>query len=119
MSDSLFLILHRVRGAPAFDIAIRDDTTGTPSDPGPWWIIPTSGHRAYPFRWWDMEDLHDISDINQFGFHTCPTQAINALPSEWPDHYPDRPSPTAPRRLASLLGALGLGPAASLRRRKF
>ena len=119
MSDELFLILHKVRGEPAFDIAIRDDSMGTPEDPGPWWIIPTSGHRAYPFRWWDMEDLRDISDVNQYGnSHSCPIHVTDAIPSGWPDHYPDRPSPTAPRRLASLLGALGLGPRADLRRRK-
>ena len=47
MNDKeLYLILHKVRGEPAFDVAQRmmiGDEEG--------WIIPTSGHRAYPIRW--------------------------------------------------------------------
>lgn len=43
MNDDLFLIAHKVRGELAFDIAtmleVGDEV---------WWIIPTSGHRAYP-----------------------------------------------------------------------
>lgn len=104
MSDELFLILHRVRGEPAFDIATRCDDMGTSEDPGPWWIIPTSGHRAYPFLWWPLGSL------------TC---MENALPSDWPDHYPDQPSPSAPRVIGGLLSILGLGRSPGLRRRKF
>ena len=42
MSD-LYLILHKVRGEPAFDIATRLQIADEEG-----WIIPTSGHRAYP-----------------------------------------------------------------------
>ena len=41
----LYLILHKVRGEPAFDIAEKI-TIGKEEG----WIIPTSGHRAYPFN---------------------------------------------------------------------
>lgn len=117
-----FLILHKVRGAPAFDIATRCDDMGTPSDLGPWWIIPTSGHRAYPWRWWDLEDLRDVSDINQSdNSHSCPMHVVYALPEGWPDHYHcnDRPSRTATRIVGDLLSALGLKRSPEIRRRKF
>jgi hypothetical protein len=77
-----YLILHKVRGEPAFDIADKlliGDEEG--------WIIPTSGHRAYPYRAWHLEDLSDISDINQFGNHIAPMQYVNSIPKDWPDHY--------------------------------
>lgn len=118
MSD-LFLILHKVRGEAAFDIATRCDDMGCPSDPGPWWIIPTSGHRAYPYQTWDLQDLRDVGDINKWGHSLCPIQYINTIPEGWPDHYPDRPSPTAPRIAGGLLRILGLGKAKEFRRRKF
>jgi hypothetical protein len=80
-----FLILHKVRGEAALDIAIRCDDMGTPSDPGPWWIIPTSGHRAYPYRKWYMDDLYDGSDIGM----PRPYDILNGVdpPPDLPDHY--------------------------------
>lgn len=67
---SAYLILHKVRGEPAFDIAEKlmiGDEEG--------WIIPTSGHRAYPFV---VLDEHDASKY------------VGMMPNEWenwPDHY--------------------------------
>lgn len=61
------LILHKVRGEPAFDIAEKiqiGDEEG--------WIIPTSGHRAYPYV---VLDEHDASKY------------LGMIPAEWPDHY--------------------------------
>ena len=99
------LILHKVRGEPAFDVAARIDCpvcegarqgldngrdyagNCNACDDGYWWIIPTSGHRAYPYQTWNLEDLKDTSDINQFGTHIAPIQYINAVPHDWPDHY--------------------------------
>lgn len=54
MTEGLYLILHKVRGEPAFDIAQRlehsfadmVDANEPPRDHI--WIIPTSGHRAFP-----------------------------------------------------------------------
>jgi len=58
MSD-LYLILHKVRGEPAFDIGQHLDIGAEQH-----WIIPTSGHRAYPVRWWNLDDLYDGSDCD-------------------------------------------------------
>ena len=68
-----FLIAHVVRGEPAFDIAIRCDDMGTESDPGPWWIVPTSGHRAYPY----WEDLLEPDWLGR----------ASDMPPDLPDHY--------------------------------
>ena len=91
-----YLILHKVRGEPAFDIAIKllADKTFLP-DEDEIWIIPTSGHRAYPYRYWDLQDIKDVSDINQFGHNIAPIQYVNSIPNDWPDHYSanDRKAP--------------------------
>jgi len=56
----LYLIAHKVRGEPAFDIATHltcpkceatDDHCSACDGAGHWWIVPTSGHRAFPY--WD------------------------------------------------------------------
>jgi hypothetical protein len=66
-------------------------------DDGYWWIIPTSGHRAYPYLHWNMDDLFDGSDINKNGFHNKPIDLIEGCPADWPDHYPmDVGSPPKP-----------------------
>ncbi len=57
--DDLYLIAHKVRGEPALDIAIRLEGSGTESDPGPWWIVSTSGHRAYPYWWAPLTEILD------------------------------------------------------------
>lgn len=48
MAEDLHIILHKCRGEPVFEIAIRWDF-GTPSDPAPWWILQSTGNRVYPF----------------------------------------------------------------------
>lgn len=106
MTDIPYLILHKVRGEAAFDIAIRDlDETG--------WIIPTSGHRAYPARTWRLHDLADISDINKNGCHPAPW-ACDADIEGLPDHYSsndrnvqEKSKPDSGKGLA-LLAKLGL-----------
>jgi len=65
------LILHKVRGEPAFDIAEKlmiGDEEG--------WIIPTSGHRAYPY--WNIP-LGEIVQNDVF--------YNQGVPEGWPDHY--------------------------------
>lgn len=68
MSDDLYLIAHKVRGLPAFDIAqhltcpkcnATDDHCTACDGVGHWWIVPTSGHRAYPYNWarYEFESL--------------------------------------------------------------
>jgi hypothetical protein len=45
--DALYLISHRVRGELAYDIASRVLVSGGEER----WLIPTSGHRAYPLAY--------------------------------------------------------------------
>ena len=75
---TFYIIAHKVRGEPTFDIAIKLDT---PLDEEVW-IIPTSGHRAYPFCYQELE-LRD--------WDTGP------MPPDLRDHYSTFPEPTAPR----------------------
>lgn len=92
----MHLILHKVRGQPAFDIANRCDDMGTESDPGPWWIIPTSGHRAYPVDYWPLE-------------LACPMTKAVRMPdnfAEWPDHYQLKSEPTISVDIGELLSGL-------------
>jgi hypothetical protein len=101
-----FLILHKVHGAPAFDIAERNDDMGTPSDPGPWWIIPTSGHRAYPVWWLELSYFAVTEAI----IHTSGLLPPFTIADDIPDHYAASASRS---RLATaagdLLSILGLG----------
>jgi hypothetical protein len=99
MTSELYLGAHKVHGEPAFDIMTRCEcpeciSMGCPEcdDLGYWWIVPTSGHRAYPYwsdslRWY-MDEMCNVPE--------CPTDLH--------DHYPHRAAPTI-----SLTQALGLG----------
>lgn len=76
------LILHLVRGEPEFGVAEpmeRNDET--------WWIVSSSGHRAYPYKYWPLCDLVDTSDINYSGHHPRPIDFLDTVPADWPDHY--------------------------------
>ena len=70
--SELFLVAHKVRGEATFDVAERmlcPECQGNSSkgrepyvcfecdDLGYWWIIPTSGHRAYPLVTWELSNL--------------------------------------------------------------
>lgn len=95
---TLYLVAHKVRSQPAFDIAERMDM----GDDEAWWIIPTSGHRAYPYA---NIPLNNVSSI---WIEECPP-----CPDPWPDHYatPSRSEITVKVDLAegrSLLESLGL-----------
>lgn len=102
MTD-LFLIAHKVRGEPAFDIAEKVLCTSCPinglhecndsnvcreehtdvcsscGDQGHWWIIPTSGHQAFPY--WD-HPLYDIIQDLSFAGPVPPP-----IPPSLRDHY--------------------------------
>lgn len=126
MTD-LYLIAHKVRGEPAFDVACRmacaccyvDEASAhahLPSDTfgpgcvecdetGYWWIIPTSGHRAYP--WWHA-NLLDIDDTYQLNFEP-PSYVLEGpgpMPPSLPDHYIAKATPKV-----SLAEALGINKA--------
>lgn len=101
---TLYLIAHKVRGEPAFDIALRFDAVPDRYDEkgrvlpymdifddeegAPWWVVPTSGRRAYPYWWCEMWKL---------GYVLKPDGSVPSLiqpmPTPWPDHYPPEPSP--------------------------
>lgn len=74
----LYLIAHKVRGEPAFDIAHKlmiGDEEG--------WIIPTSGHRAYPVAYFPLSKLA----IEEHP-HNNPLDVVWTLDfSAVPDHY--------------------------------
>lgn len=104
MSEELYLVAHKVRGAPAFDVAIKmicpichdanscgdyqGMTCSECEGEGFWWIIPTSGHRAYPYWWIEMEGV----------FFYMPQDKVPCVMPDWvPDHYPRNPSPSRSR----------------------
>ncbi len=114
MSD-LFLIAHKVRLEPALDVAVRMDCPicagrgARYSNEGPdmmcyeceadgfWWIIPTSGHRAYPY-WSTQLSLWD------FTIDCGMDKAMEQGPPEGlPDHYPPRHDPTRSIDISTLL----------------
>lgn len=100
--SELYLILHKVRGEPAFDIAEKMEVEGEE-----WWIIPTSGHRAYPVRDWSLYDLVDASDINRAGFHDRPIDFEGKLDlTAFPDHYQVVSEPKAKSVLDKIVSAL-------------
>lgn len=62
------LVLHKVRGEMVYDVAQElqiGDELG--------WVIPTSGHRCYPYKTWPLDEL---------GFG-----APSIVPAGLPDHY--------------------------------
>lgn len=120
--DELYLVAHKVRGEPAFDVATRiqcSECEGNSNkgrepyicfacdDLGYWWIIPTSGHRAYvywsiPLKIEDLEEgLRLIMDHNP----KLLTWTIFPMPESLRDHYP---TVASPRKLSLSLADLGL-----------
>jgi hypothetical protein len=107
--SDLYLIAHKVRGEPAFDIAQHMtcpkcegdgklsngiiDITGDDGTiectacegVGHWWIIPTSGHRAFP--WWN----HPLSEMKvDDGYDTFSLPSmflLEHMPPSLRDHY--------------------------------
>lgn len=100
-----YLILHRVRGEPAFDIAERWSFDGEEG-----WIIPTSGHRAYPVANWPMSDIQSPYNPSWSLLEESKRFTYEAVR----DHYSsnDRPIREATynvsARAAGLLAKLGL-----------
>lgn len=111
-----FLILHKVRGLPAFDIAEQMEVGDEV-----WWIIPTSGHRAYPY--WNME-IRKINWQNKTVW-SSDLSGGNEIPLPMPsdcfDHYAANERRSSPASAASdLLSLIGLGkakPSAPIKRR--
>lgn len=120
--SELYLVAHKVRGEPAFDIATRMDCplcNGIECEVvchecdslGFWWIIPTSGHRAFPY--WDCT-LADCL-VNGAGEYESIVYGVPPMPESLPDHYPDRKAPS--NDLSALLAALPKAPSQPIKRR--
>lgn len=114
MVSDLYLVAHKVRGEAAFDVAeqmecplchggaivrgICNYTDGTYTETACvecdgakyWWIIPTSGHRAYPYWHIIMNDLMVGDTIDGYGGLGS---VVPEMPPAWPDHYKCGPSP--------------------------
>lgn len=110
------LIAHVVRGEPAFDVAQQIECVVCHNDPhertlceecdgvGFWWIIPTSGHRAYPY--WNTP-IHKCKDgIYLSDEFVSVSFGVPTPPLSHPDHYPTKRAPDAP----SLVDLLNLKP---------
>ena len=89
-----YLIAHVVRGSPAFDIAEQieiGDELG--------WIIPTSGHRAYPY-WTEA-----LGAFNPMWKDNLPLP-----PPDHPDHYSLSTAPKGTGLISNLAERLGFVP---------
>jgi hypothetical protein len=75
--SKLYLILHKVRGEPAWDVA-EPATIGNEQA----WIIPTSGHRAYPARQWSLDGLNYPNNPQGRKLDATPADVAHL-----PDHY--------------------------------
>jgi hypothetical protein len=91
--SAYYLIAHKVRGEPALDVAeqmecalCNQEGCDECDDCGYWWIIPTSGHRAYPY---------------DYALLYIPELAV--MPKDWTDHYIHN----SPRKI-SLAESLGI-----------
>jgi len=92
-----YLILHKVRGEPAFDIAQKIEV-----EDEEWWIIPTSGHRAYPSKIWKLEDWRCT--------YANSTPLLDPRWASLPDHYTIHDEVKRyGGRVNALLAKLGLG----------
>lgn len=103
-SEELFLIAHKVRNAPAFDVAIKMTCPhcelqegkhfgcGECESLGYWWIISTSGHRAYPYQHINLGELAIAADLKEWVPNWAPDP-----PPDLPDHYPHNPTPSRSR----------------------
>lgn len=95
-----YLILHKVRGAPAFDIA---EPTRIGNEDG--WVLCTCGHQAYPWAWWPIDPARYMDEREAL----CDPRWAS-----WPDHYQTKAEarPKAPKAQAlstdDLANALGL-----------
>lgn len=129
----LYLIAHKVRSEAAFDIAcqiqcpecqggsiihsVNNYTNGTDTviscqecdGEGYWWIIPTSGHRAYPYWSKPLSDAKfncDSTCLTYEGFAWEDVTDVGQMPPDLPDHYTTRAAGPTPKR--NLLAELGL-----------
>ena len=90
----MHLILHKVRGAWALDVA---EQLKIGEEDG--WIIPTSGHRAHPFFAWNIDSLSNSQGDVPASY------LLGEPPEDLPDHYPvpeRKPTVTAPGKIVKI-----------------
>lgn len=102
-----YLIAHKCRGELSIDVAVQLEGVGTDSDPGPWWILKTTGSRAYPFWAMTLDGVYVFNKTTQ-GFEPF-MNAVPEVPDGHPDHFAvnDRPF-AAPRKKITDLTDLNL-----------
>lgn len=114
--SGLFLIVHKVRGEAAFDVAEQmpcpecfpdgpEPTCSECDGLGYWWIVGTSGHRAYPCSCIQLSELRHDPDVARVlgSVLDDPLPVMEGLP----DHYLHTASPEAVRKkIEDLLSAL-------------
>jgi hypothetical protein len=127
MTD-LYLIAHKVRGEPAFDVAIHmecplcaghghdlDGYCHECDGARHWWIISTSGHRAFPY--WSIPLIKAYVLDQEAAYWNCVLKMPPEMPEGLRDHY------VAERQVATdLIKVLGLihkplAPVAPIKRR--
>lgn len=98
MSSDSYLIAHKVRGEPAFDIAqeLYIDALGEMN-----WIIPTSGHIAHPVWTCELSTVN-FTDVNLENLIYIYKDKLDLVP----DHYPLNSQKTHGIDLAARLGLL-------------
>jgi|SRR5882724_6969356 len=112
--SELFLIAHSVRGEAAFDVATKMECPECQGESvrhytpdcaecdslGYWWIIPTSGHRAFPYWTEELIGILQLAFDEQYIIKGQPGLVydgeahIPEMPHAWPDHYRVGPTPT-------------------------
>jgi len=90
MDTEHYLVLHKVRGAPAFDVAINVSIAEEDA-----WIVSSSGHRCFPYWTIALAELFNGIDL--------PEMPANAI-----DHFEAKAEPTMPKG-TDVLKMLGLG----------
>lgn len=106
--SELYLIAHKVRNEATFDVATKMMCPHCPGylenqgfgcfdceDKGFWWIIPTSGHRAWPY--WSI-NINDMSEGGVVTYSIGTDKSVvylnpPAMPTGWPDHFKSLPAP--------------------------
>lgn len=108
-----YLICHLVRGEPAFDVANKLQI-----GEGEGWIIPTSGHRAYPYWTHPIHVEEETGNIyiNQ-GMIAAVQFTLPEPPPGHPDHYEATAAPKGKGIVSNLASILNLIPKPTIRRR--
>jgi hypothetical protein len=60
--ENLYLILHKVRGKAAYDVAERVSLDGKE-----WFVLCTVGARAYPVKTWSLSELLHLYSLYREG----------------------------------------------------